>query len=595
MERAYGRPSGRSPSGVEFRDRFDPRSSSVTPRPDHGAVLLTPSHVDRPGSRRHAARPSRGGWAAGGALAGAVAAGAALAAGELVCGDRSRSRPSPVTAVGTEFIDRFAASLKDLAVDLFGTNDKPALVTGIVIVVAPARRRARDGRPAAAGSSRPLGFAAFGAGRRVGDRHRPAGLASAMRSSSASVVGVVAGIGDVRPAVAARRAARRDPVGRGAGEPATADEHGQAAPDRRRPSRRSWSASAGVGSCSPARRRRRSRPAQCASGDSVDAAAAHDRAAAADALGAPRRRRSRSRSTASRRTSRRTATSTASTPRCWSPRSTSSGWSLSITGLVDHPFSHHLRRAAGDGQRRGDGHAASACPTRSAATSSATPSGRACRSPRCSSAPACRTAPTQIVGRSVDGFTAGFPTGWPRDGRTALVAYAMNGEPLPARSRLPGAAGRGRALRLRVGDEVAERDRADHLGRLRRLLDPARLVEGRPDQDRSRASTCPTSARRLAAGTVSRSPGSRWAPEPGHRQGRGAGRRAATGTSASSARSLASDTWVQWYYAWDATPGEHTLRVRATDSTGALQIEQPSRPDPNGATGYHSRSVTVGG
>ena len=36
------------------------------------------------------------------------------------------------------------------------------------------------------------------------------------------------------------------------------------------------------------------------------------------------------------------------------------------------------------------------------------------------------------MGRSVDGFTAGFPTAVALDGRTALVAYAMNGEPLPA-------------------------------------------------------------------------------------------------------------------------------------------------------------------
>ena len=44
---------------------------------------------------------------------------------------------------------------------------------------------------------------------------------------------------------------------------------------------------------------------------------------------------------------------------------------------------------------------------------------------------------TQIVGRSVDDFTAGFPTEVALDGRTALVVYAMNGEPLPARHGFP--------------------------------------------------------------------------------------------------------------------------------------------------------------
>ncbi|MBA2513356.1 MAG: molybdopterin-dependent oxidoreductase, partial [Solirubrobacterales bacterium] len=38
---------------------------------------------------------------------------------------------------------------------------------------------------------------------------------------------------------------------------------------------------------------------------------------------------------------------------------------------------------------------------------------------------------TQVLGRSVDGFTAGFPTQVALDGRNAMVAVAMNGEPLP--------------------------------------------------------------------------------------------------------------------------------------------------------------------
>ena len=41
------------------------------------------------------------------------------------------------------------------------------------------------------------------------------------------------------------------------------------------------------------------------------------------------------------------------------------------------------------------------------------------------------------------------------DGRTALVAYAMNGEPLPGPARVPGSARGGRPLRLRLGHQVA--------------------------------------------------------------------------------------------------------------------------------------------
>src|SRR5688572_27228020 len=68
-----------------------------------------------------------------GAVAGMVAAGAALATGEIITA-LDESGPSLVTAVGTEFIDRFAASLKDLAIALFGTNDKTALIVGIVVL-----------------------------------------------------------------------------------------------------------------------------------------------------------------------------------------------------------------------------------------------------------------------------------------------------------------------------------------------------------------------------------------------------------------------------------------------------------------------------
>ncbi len=52
-------------------------------------------------------------------------------------------------------------------------------------------------------------------------------------------------------------------------------------------------------------------------------------------------------------------------------------------------------------------------------------------------------------------------------------------------------------------------------------------------------------------------------------------------------------TWVQWVYEWPREPGQHTLRVRATDGTGALQVETAHDPYPNGATGYHSVTVTT--
>jgi hypothetical protein len=53
------------------------------------------------------------------------------------------------------------------------------------------------------------------------------------------------------------------------------------------------------------------------------------------------------------------------------------------------------------------------------------------------------------------------------------------------------------------------------------------------------------------------------------------------------------DTWRQWVYRWDATPGRHTLWARAVDGTGDVQTGQVSPPEPDGATGWPSATVTV--
>jgi hypothetical protein len=53
------------------------------------------------------------------------------------------------------------------------------------------------------------------------------------------------------------------------------------------------------------------------------------------------------------------------------------------------------------------------------------------------------------------------------------------------------------------------------------------------------------------------------------------------------------DTWRQWVYRWDAAPGSHVLRVRATDKTGYTQTGQDADPAPNGATGWHTVTVSV--
>ena len=63
---------------------------------------------------------------------------------------------------------------------------------------------------------------------------------------------------------------------------------------------------------------------------------------------------------------------------------------------------------------------------------------------------------TQLVGRSVDGWTAGMPTAWVMDpAREPMIAVKMNDEPLPPIHGYPGPAHRPGPVRLRLGDEVA--------------------------------------------------------------------------------------------------------------------------------------------
>ena len=53
------------------------------------------------------------------------------------------------------------------------------------------------------------------------------------------------------------------------------------------------------------------------------------------------------------------------------------------------------------------------------------------------------------------------------------------------------------------------------------------------------------------------------------------------------------NTWVQWRYRWTAPAGDHVISVRATDGEGYTQTDEVVPPAPDGATGWHTRRVTV--
>ncbi len=196
----------------------------------------------------------------------------------------------------------------------------------------------------------------------------------------------------------------------------------------------------------------------------------------------------------------------------------------------------------------------------------------------------------QIVGRSVDGFTAGFPVEVALDGRDAMVAVGMNGEPLPvphgfpARLIVPGLYGYVSATKWLTELELTRFDRFDAYWARRGWSNHA------PIKTLSRIDT-PGALARLSAG---RHPiaGVAWA------QTRGIDRvevRVDGGawSAARLADELNTTTWRQWMLPFDFTPGQHTIECRATDRTGAIQTEARSEPMPDGATGWHSLVVLV--
>ncbi|MFF2775928.1 molybdopterin-dependent oxidoreductase [Streptomyces sp. NPDC058052] len=196
----------------------------------------------------------------------------------------------------------------------------------------------------------------------------------------------------------------------------------------------------------------------------------------------------------------------------------------------------------------------------------------------------------QLVARSVDGMTFGSPVEDLMDGRDAMLAVGMNGEPLPfdhgfpVRMLVPGLYGYVSACKWIEDIELTTFDAYDPYWVKRKWARKA------PIKTQSRIDT-PKPFGRPTTGTVTVA-GVAWA------QRRGITRveiRIDDGPwqDADLAAQAGTDTWRQWSYRWNATPGGHNITVRATDGTGEVQTEQRTRTVPDGASGWHSVFVTV--
>jgi DMSO/TMAO reductase YedYZ molybdopterin-dependent catalytic subunit len=196
----------------------------------------------------------------------------------------------------------------------------------------------------------------------------------------------------------------------------------------------------------------------------------------------------------------------------------------------------------------------------------------------------------QVVQRSVDGWTCGTPTAVLRDGRDALLAVGMNGAPLPiehgfpVRMVVPGLYGYVSACKWITEIELTRFADFDA------YWVPRGWSARGPIKTQSRIDT-PRDGAERPAGPVMVA-GVAWAQHTGvakvEVQVDGG-----PWAEATLAGTVSSDTWRQWSYRWDATPGQHAVRVRATDTRGNTQTSTPAPPAPDGATGWHSVTVAI--
>jgi DMSO/TMAO reductase YedYZ molybdopterin-dependent catalytic subunit len=197
----------------------------------------------------------------------------------------------------------------------------------------------------------------------------------------------------------------------------------------------------------------------------------------------------------------------------------------------------------------------------------------------------------QIVMRDVHGMTIGVATDPTLDGRDSMLAVAMNGQVLPqahgypVRVVIPGLYGYVSATKWVVDMEFTTFDAFSAYW----VKQKPAWSQQAPIKTESRIDV-PKRRSTVTAGQVTVA-GVAWA----QRTGIEAVEVGVDGVfhEAKLPAQDTIDTWRQWYYTWDATPGQHMLQVRATNKVGYTQTSLKHRTDPDGATGYHTILVNV--
>lgn len=562
-----------------------------------------------------------------GLAAGAVTLGvAALAAGAV------SSSADPLTAVGATFVDATPAWLKDLAIGLFGTADKTALTVGSVIVLAglAALAGVLAARRWALGAALVVLLGAVGA---LAAATRPdAGVLAPVPSLLGGLAGllVLRRLVDRLPGTVTSTHTRPSPVpptsARSAGSPG-APVAGTAAPDATSPGA-SPTGPTGTGTAPTGTATTGTAPTDTAptAPDPAGPPTATDRRAflrltgalavggalavvAGRTLGAGRRAVDAAREAVGLPAARRAAPLPAGVDvgvpgvDPWVtrnsafyridtalsvPRVDPATWSLRVHGLVEREVTLTFDELLGSDLV--EAWVTLACVSNEVG-------GDLVGNARWLGLPVRdllrRAGPLpgadMVLSTSVDGFTASTPIEALTDDRDALLAVGMNGEPLPVehgfpvRMVVPGLYGYVSATKWVVDLEVTRFADADAYWTVRGWSPRG------PVKTQSRIEV-PRHASQVAPGRVVVA-GTAWA------QHRGVERvevRVDDGPwePATLAADGGIDTWRQWKYAWDATPGTHELRVRASDPDGP-QTADVARVVPDGATGHHVVRVTV--
>jgi DMSO/TMAO reductase YedYZ molybdopterin-dependent catalytic subunit len=196
----------------------------------------------------------------------------------------------------------------------------------------------------------------------------------------------------------------------------------------------------------------------------------------------------------------------------------------------------------------------------------------------------------QVFSRSIDGWTCGFPLEVALDGRDAMLAIGMNGEPLPlehgfpARLIVPGIYGYVSATKWIKEIEINKW--SDAMG----YWIPLGWARDAPIKTQSRIDV-PRKNQELQAG-MNKIAGVAWAQHTGVEK---VEVRIDNGdwNITELSDDLTDDAWRLWSYEWNATSGKHTIQVRATDKSGYTQTEVVTSVAPDGATGWHTRKVVV--